>query len=465
MEHQQISKVLRKCRETKSANTRMNSLLRLSVSRIVAFSAVILCFFSLADGSLPQLQMYLLSGNVLTGNIVVKAALLVTAILGCLIYLRVQSSGLPLSTWGLCIVFLIADAAYLIFVRDMSLIDVLQSYNGYYLLLLIGPGLLAFRGAVPERAVIICTVFIFAVCAAIGLAQHFAAQPLLYTESSDGSFKVESWNFFGEVRAFSLFSSALDFGIFCALCGSLGVALSRTLRVRGTLLFLLSALACFTTLTRICYLVFICACVYAAVITFGKSARRGRWLPFLYFGLGLSTLWFGLRSFSSGEDVRLQDATSLIDRIVQWSYYADVIVHASPAQLLFGFGIVQNEKILPRYPMVIDNVALALLLHIGLIGLVVFGILMIKMWLYLRREALESQQPFLIAGVSLWATLACMGIFNIVFSSFGAVFALAILCDKNSSIKQLHTARNKNNYDEGSQTKRRSQPFAPVKET
>ncbi|MGA3193904.1 MAG: hypothetical protein ABSD39_02780 [Terriglobales bacterium] len=125
-----------------------------------------------------------------------------------------------------------------------------------------------------------------------------------------------------------------------------------------------------------------------------------------------------------------------MERIGQWAYYSDLISQSTLAEKSFGLGIVQLKKIVPVFPMVIDNVPLALILHIGLVGLVFVAILMFQMWLYVRREALSTQQPFIIAAASLWATLACAGIFNIVFSSFGIVFALTVLCRKDSSLKQ-----------------------------
>jgi hypothetical protein len=416
-------------RETRGSQ--VNELLNFPISRLVSIFAAILCFLCLVDAAFPQLQMYLLDGHMLAGNVVLKAALLATAALGFLMRPKAQFAGLPMYTWLLCVGFLVADISHLIFSRGLSIVDVLQSYYAYYLLLLIGPILSAFRGEVSERVIIKCTVVFFLVCAPVGAVQYFTAQPILYTESADGAFSVQSWNFFGEVRAFSIFSSALEFGIFCALCGALGVALSRTLPIRGALLCGLSALACFTTLTRLCYLLFLCVCTYALVLTYGKRPRRGLWLPLLYCVLGISTLAVGLGSFVTGEDVKLQDASSLVDRIVQWAYYSDLLVHVNLGDQLFGVGIVQNEKVL----MPIDNVPLALVLHIGIAGMVLFGILMIKMWLYLRRQALATEQPFLIAAASLWATLACAGIFNITFSSFGTVFALAILCEKGQRRK------------------------------
>jgi hypothetical protein len=392
----------------------------------VSIFAAILCFLCLVDAAFPQLQMFLLDGHMLAGNVVLKAALLATAALGFFVRPKARFEDLPMYTWLLCVGFLVADTSHLVFSKGLSLVDVLQAYYAYYLLLLVGPILSVFRGAVSERLIIKCTVAFFLVCAPLGALQYLTAQPILYTESADGAFSIQSWNFFGDVRAFSLFSSGLEFGIFCALCGALGVALSRTLPIRGWLLCGLSGLACFTTLTRLCYLLFFCVCTYALVLTYGKRPRRGLWLPVLYSVLGISTLAIGLASFVTGENVTLQDASSLVDRIVQWVYYSDLLAHTSLADQLLGLGIVQNEKVL----VPIDNVPLALVLHVGIAGLVLFGILMIKMWLYLRRQALATQQPFLIAAASLWATFACAGIFNITFSSFGTVFALAILCEK-----------------------------------
>jgi hypothetical protein len=319
----------------------------------------------------------------------------------------------------------------------MPIGDVLQSYNAYYLLLLIGPVLVPFRGAVSERIITRCTVYSFLVCAAIGIAQYSAAQPLLPTDSADGAFQVNSWIFVGQIRAFSLFTSSMNFGMFCALCGALGIALLRRMPVRGILLFIVSGVACFSTLTRLCYLVFVCTCFYALVLTFGKRPARGLWYPVLFFVIGISTILIGLRS-SNSDTGDLQDTASLIQRITQWTYYSELILQSSPPEKVFGAGIVQNEKLLSLYPMIIDNTPLALVLHIGVVGLVLFGVLMIKMWLYLRRKALATEQPFLIAAASFWATLACAGIFNIVFSSFGAVFALAILCEKDLSTQRRH---------------------------
>jgi len=391
------------------------------------------------DGVIPQLQMFLLGGHILISNVLVKIILLATVALGSCLHPTLKLAGLPMFTWLLCVGFLIVEIPFLTLACGMSVGDLLQSYNAYYLLLLIGPVLLVFQDAVSERIMMRWIVLLLFVCAAIGVAQYVTAKPILYTESADGGFAILSWDFFGDVRAFSLFTSGLSFGIFCAFCGALGVALSRTLPTRGTLVVIVSALACFTTLTRLCYLVFFCACTYAVVLTFGRRRTRGLLLPLLFAALGIATIAFGLNSIASGGATNLQDVGSTLMRVDEWTYYFNLLIHATLAHQLFGFGIVQNEKLISSAPMAIDNVPLALIMHIGIVGLALFGVLLIKMWLYLRREALSTQQPLLIAAASLWATFACASIFNIVFGSFGAVFALVILCKRESVMKQ-HTS-------------------------
>lgn len=395
---------------------------------LFAYVAAIACLAAVVDGAIQQVQMLFLGGQVIAGNSVLKAALVVAVCAGCIVHPRIDFIRIPVWTWIIAITFLIFEIGYLDFARGMSLYNILLSYYDSYLLLLMGPVLLVFRGAIADKSLSRYVTWIFLICAAIGIAQYITNQPLLRTESTDGSFTVESWEFIGQVRAFSLFGSALEFGIFCALNGALGIALAKTRRLWGGFLWLISAVACFATYTRLCYIMFACACLSSLIFTFGKKPTRGRWYPAGYFILGMITLLAGLSSLATGTGSNLEDTGSLFMRINQWSFYYNLLNNSTLIEKLFGLGIVQNPKILPLFPMIIDNSPLALILHIGFVGFLMFSVLIWKMWLYLRREAVVFQQPFAIAAASLWSTVACVGIFNIVFSVFGAVFAVAVLC-------------------------------------
>ena len=414
----------------------LNALLAVSEYRALALLASALCFVVLVNALVPQFQMYLSGGQTLFGNSVIKTALLVAVAMGCVLHPKVKIATIPWLAWLLCIGYLIVEVIHLTINCGMSIGEALFSYYDSYCSILIGPALLIFRDTVSQRTLVRCSVFIFAVCAMLAAAQHLTASPIVYTESLNGSFYVPSWTFGGQLRAFSLFGAALDLGLFCAFSGALGIALARKMPIRGALLVIASALACYTTLTRLSYLIFFGAVASSLVFTFGKRPSRGSWLPFLWFLLGLSTILLGLNSVSSSADAgTLQDAGSLLERLNQWVHFSDLFLHSSLVYQLFGLGIVQDESIRSTYGMVIDNTLLALLLHIGVVGLVLFGTLLTKMWIYLRREAVVTQQPFIIAAASLWAAITCAGTFNIIFNFFGAIFALAILCDSGEEYR------------------------------
>jgi hypothetical protein len=419
----------------RTSRFQLNALLALSEYRVLAFLATTLCFVALVDASIQQFQMFLFGGQILVGNSLTKTALLVAVAVGCVLHPKVKISTVPWLAWALCIGYLIVEVIHLTINCGMSLGDALFSYYNYYCLFLIGPALLIFRGAVSQRTLVRCSVFIFVVCAMLAAAQHLTASPILYTESLDGSFAVPSWMFADRLRAFSLFGSALEFGLFCAFFGALGIALARKMPVKGALLVIASALACYTTLTRLCYLSFVGATASSLVFTFGKRPSRGSWLPFLWFLVGLSTIFVGLSSTGNVDAGSLQEAGSLLGRLNQWVYFSDLFVHSSLVYQLFGLGLVQSDSLQASYGMVIDNTLLALLLHVGVVGLVLFGTLITRMWIYLRREAVATEQPFVIAAASFWATIACAGTFNIIFGSFGVLFALAILCNNGKEYR------------------------------
>jgi len=394
---------------------------------LLAVVAAAASLISISDGAIPQLQMHLLGGHMLT-NAIAKPLVALCLAFGVWIRPKICLEKFPISTWLVFVGFLLFEVGYLSMECGMKLGDILQSYNSCYFTFLIAPAVLSFRGAVPERLLVRWTAALLLICAAIGIAQNLTGQPLLYTRSVDERFLVQSWEFFGDVRAFSLFSSGLEFGLFCSLCGALGVALLPRSLAHGIALILISAFACYTTLTRNCYLVFVCSCTYAAIVTFGKRKSRGLWSPAVFIALGVAAIYAGVISYRSGTASNLQSGSSLVERIVAWTHYSNQIIHASIAHQALGFGVIQNTE-LDQVPMPIDNMLLAITLHIGIVGLILLTALLIGMWLYLRRQALAHRQPFVVAAASLWAALPCTGIFAIVPTAFGTVFTLAVFCE------------------------------------
>jgi len=426
--------ILKECAGHENPQVRRSLFADCDILSLVAATA---CLLVVIDTALPQVEMLVLGGNMPLSNVVVKFTLIGSLIVGLYLHPRITATGLPIATWTTCVAYLTFEAVYLSSVVNIPLIDVVQSYNAYYLMLLIAPAALVFRHAVPERSLIRYTVWLFAICAAVGILQHLTGEPLVFVETSDGMEVVQNYDFFGEFRAFGLCSSPVSFGVCCTLGGALGVALTRERLWPGISLTILAAIGCYTTLVRQWYLQFPLACSYSALITFGKKPSRGLWEPLLYFALGAGTFVYGVQTWTQESDPEnsLRSASSAIHRLVDWIYYSDMFLSSTPMEQLLGLGLVQNDKVANGVENPIDNLALGIGLHIGIVGLVVFSVLLFEMWLYLRREALTSRQPFIIAVVSVWSILLCSGIFyHGMLAPFGALFVLAVLCSRSKIV-------------------------------
>jgi len=401
----------------------------------LAFTVATTCLLTIVDGAVPQLQMVILGGHMIT-NALTKAALVTCLALGAFLRPRLSTFGVPMMTWKIVLGFLVFEIWHLFANCHIGPVEILQSYNRNYLILLVGPAALAFRHAVPERWLIRFTVALFLLSMLIGMLQYFTNSPILYTVSAEANFEVNSWIFYDSVRAFSLFNSSLNFSIFCAFCGSLGVALSRQFPRRGLLLAFLAALTCYITLTRNGYLIFLCAVSCSAIITFGKRPSRGSALPWVYFLLGTVTMFHGLFSFEREPgEAGLASAASLIDRLAEWTYFSRLFLNAPLSQKLFGMGLAQQDRFVYTLPAPIDNLAIAIIVHLGIVGAILLTLMMAEMWRYLRRRAVSQPQSFVIASASLWSTFACAGIFNIMSVPLGAVFTLALICGPGEKVE------------------------------
>jgi hypothetical protein len=206
---------------------------------------MVACLFAFVDSAIAQAQMLLLDGQILT-NKIAKVIFVTALTFGILLRPKVNISGVPVVAWLVALSYLLFEIVYMQAARDISPGDILQTYNAIYAYLLLSPAALAFHDTVPERFVIRGIVCAFVICAIIGTAQYLTLDPLLHLCDIDEDYTVQSVWFFDQIRAFSLFSSPLNYGIFCSFCGALGIGLSREKRVQGVLLATLSAAACYT---------------------------------------------------------------------------------------------------------------------------------------------------------------------------------------------------------------------------
>lgn len=399
-------------------------------SRFLAFVVLLLLLSQLVSGAPAQLQMLLTGGRVFITGIVIKLALIFVLFVALLLYPILRISRSLMVAWSIYVAYLVVVTGFLVAFDDIPIFQVLAGFNAYYALILIAPVCSVLVGQVSWKTVWRVLLGVFLVCALVGIAQFVTGHALLYTRSVDGNFRVADYDFFGATRAFSLFQASMDFGAYSALIASIAVALCgrRETRISGLAILGLSAISCAITMTRIAYLEFALSSITSAVLTFGQSTRRTRIYPACYLIAG-PLIVFGGRVLSGNASSGVASSASLLIRIEEWSYYFQKLVDSSRLQQLFGQGLVQNAAIgNARFP--IDNIFIAVAMHIGYVGLVLLIILLSLMWIFIRERAVQHPNPLSIGTAAFFSTFAVAGIFNLIFATYAVVFMLALLASE-----------------------------------
>jgi hypothetical protein len=380
--------------------------------QMLATTTVVLLLILFVEAAPAQAQMFLTGGMVPVSSAFLKLALIFPIGIATVAQFRETRNEFPAGIWLGLVAYLCADAAFLAAARHLQISDILLGYNAYYALLLVAPFAFTLRDTVRERVIVGTLLAAFVICSAIAAAQYATNLPLLFTESADGNFTIQSWSYYGSIRAFSLFDSGLGFGFFTSLMGAFAIARcgNRGGYKLGIPLLLFAALACYATLTRVVYLQFLCACCSAAVLTFSPRKRPYWGLPVLYLCAGLFVASVGTGTFSA-HDLLAND--SLVERHYEWQHYFSEFASSGLARQSFGSGLVQNERLRPG-AFLIDNYALAVALHVGIVGLILLACLLWVIWRNASQRALEARSPLSIAVASIWDTFLLVAVFNIV---------------------------------------------------
>jgi hypothetical protein len=394
----------------------------MKIRPLLGYSILALWFLLAVSGFFPQLQIALFGGSVLVPSIALKAALLAALCLAAFL-LSDQRTLVPRKLallWWILFAYLIFDALFLVTYFSRSPTYVYFSYNSYYYFLLVLPLAFLCRGILSRRVVVCSVAVLFLPLAGLGIAQYALGDPLIPTASADGYFEVFSWGFYGDVRAFSLFSSAAVFGHYIAWAGSLGVVLlfrqTKGMRFFGLILVFLAVVTGFATLTRTTYLEIAMAMIAAYLLVHFKG-RFSRLvfssLPILY-GLTAVFVAFLLPPLVTtwlSSDPLLSDDTLMMRR-ANWSFYADLWQESGLLPALFGHGIVQNDRIALVQEQLIDNVAIGLTMHVGLLGLTMWLAFMWGLWRYVLTLA-KPIDSFSMAVAAVWSTWLAVGVFNL----------------------------------------------------
>jgi O-antigen ligase len=389
---------------------------------------MLLCM--LLEAGLPQLEMAIFSGATPIPD---RAPRFLCLVLMLFIgYMQRTFNRVSLVPAALVVgVFLAGDTVFLYLDRSYGFGDLYHAYTLYYFILLLGAMASSLRLRVSPG---ILTVFVmagFLISVGFAILQFATNDAILPTQSTDKSFAVDSWHFFGQVRAFGLFASPLNFGVFCCFIGAFAVAWCRSLKgfLLGVPVLILAAFGCYATYTRLTIIGFV-ACIASSIIL---SLRRLRpfavWLPAVWLIVAVVAV-SRLGSFGTQGDFGLGNSSSFIERLSSWAWCWEAFLRASLPEKLFGLGLMPHSGSQPAStatniaPVPIDNIYAALLVQVGLIGLLVVGFFCWRCWKYLLRRVEEVNSPLIVAVAATWATLTLLGMFNIVLNAMGGLLLL-----------------------------------------
>lgn len=412
---------------------------------------------TIIDGVLPQAQIALFSGKIVIQNIMLKFIMIICLSTGFLANLFksgktvwVRKITLP---YVLFIMYLVVHT--LVLLKKYSLDYLLFSYNAYYCYLILFP--------------VACYVYIkkenfnnWILASSVplmmlGFAQYLTQDTLLPLESADGYFNVFSWEYYDKVRSFSLFSSSMAYGHFLSLLGALVAFLVATkkgvVRFGAAVFFLAVSAACYTTMTRNVYLQFVFIILTTYLLTrwlrLGKSRsfpdKSLKFLPVFYGVVAAVAVYAGqLYSLASSGAAAIIKDDSLKARILEWSYYIPLWTGQGTEQFLFGAGMVPGSRIVASEEFVpdIDNSFLAVGVHAGLFGMVIWCYFMWRLWQWLLLNLKRyPDNGALFAITAFWSTWISSGLFYSGLSLYPMLAMIALpLCLYDKQMRGLGKA-------------------------
>lgn len=408
------------------------------------FSALIflLTMLLLINGLIPQLEMAIF-GSIVIPTVITKVFMSLILLLSLFFSINLKDKLRIVMIWWIFITYLLIDAIRFL-TLGKSVSDVLTGYNMYYFTIILLPLYFLVEKSIAKRKIEFWLLFSVIPLAILGICQYIQKDPILPTESPDQSFKVMSFLYIvdNNIRAFSLFNSGLAFGHFLCLCVSI-VFSSLLLRKNNIvlsigLIFLITA-AIYMTITRVVYIEFVCVLMANLIIskTKNKKSKLIEYLPIIYCFVGyfISNIAPIITSKLSNN---LVDSTTLLTRQELWliakdKWFSDL------GTFLFGSGLYQSGNAADE--ITIDNSFVALGTHIGVVGLILWIIIMWRIWKYCLK-VLNHTNHFLDVGlVSFFSTFMITGMFNINIQIYTLSFLLMLLSKEviklNTSSKRL----------------------------
>ena len=404
------------------------------------------------DALFLQAEMAALDSTPLPSLVVKSVFTLLLLIGGISHMISGRKSGIPRPVfilWLSFVLYLMVETLVLVLRFGYPADYVLFSFNAYYFAILLVPFFFYRRQSLDESILTSTLVVFFVPLALLGIAQTASGSLILPTESPNQYLQVMSWGFAESVRAFSLFTSPSTFGHFIALVGALAMAFlleRRGSAARWAVVVLLALISGYCTLTRATQVEIVCALLTVWLIYRRKKLSGLVTLcPIFYEILGLIVA-FVLPIWLVGfADTDLFSNLSIMQRYAQWASYGSLWLGGGPATFLFGAGLAQNDRFQAGADVVIDNSFLAVGVHIGFIGLLLWLAISWYVWAYMLEQAKERLTPIRAASLGAWSVWMFTSVFGVnIFSLLP--FALVVLTNgerakRPAVVRQERSAR------------------------
>lgn len=409
------------------------------VKFILEVLMLIAILFLIVNAALPRLEMLVFSGNVPVYSVFLKFAIILLLIIYILIDSRASINKLSIITVITFVCYLALETLMLSVSSSYSINLILFGYNTMYFTLIFTILCFSVRSNISAGLLTKLLIIVSIPLIGLGITQTVLNNPLLPLKSANGYFKVLVWDYFGQVRAFSLFSAPAYYASFLVFVGALvfGLFLSSRGGRKFLLLLLLAVISFseFVSLDRTAIFAFV-FCLFTVFSIYKLKYTRSHLMIVmsLSFVASLSLVFVAPLISRLFPLVFAFKDQSLLERYSEWGNWIAALLK-NPVSFLIGTGIFQNGVKLTS-GVIVDNMFLAVMVQIGVIGLVLVLFILFVIWRKLFEIAYNEMTPLAIAGLSLITIWPIFATFGTGLNIFPLYALLPILAHHGNRMKQ-----------------------------
>lgn len=408
-----------------------------AIARRLIYAAVALCVsLILVGGAFSQLQMFALGGFVPVTTAIFKA-ILVAALLAYFVVNGGEYRVSPAISFS--ILFLLEIVLQCVTALSHSgflLRDVLASDFFLYFLPLLTVLSYAVNIKIPTRYLVALLGVLGAASLYIAIAQFATGTAILPVTSADGNFSVLSAYLYGRIRAFGLFATSMEMGVFSSFVGGYGVLLMTRDRryFPGACVFAAGAIGAGVCLTRASQVCFVLTVLFAVLLSRALFDRWVRYLPALSILAAVLVAVYAGAHALSGNTMNITSTESFSLRLLEWRYFWDYYVHLPLLLQVVGAGLMQHvggeeriHNLSNATSLFMDNNLLAILLNTGIVGVSLMVTIYLALWRKLWSGIRASADSFHLSALIMVASLLFSGFYAVTLPeiSLFAIIAFA----------------------------------------